>query len=727
MKRLVECRLLNVTFIVLLAMYGLVANTISDVNRPDKKSENQPRPLSRLPGPQLFPNKDIFTNSLTFTLSKICPNTCCQKADIYVTLDGSDPKTSATKKKYTAPITIEESTTIKAVLLSSDSCQMPSTVIEKQYTHISPLPIPEVTPEAGFIHSGEKISLKVKGFEGDTSILIFYSIDGRDPSTAGKKYTKPFTLTQSTTLRAIAVNPSGSYLNSPIFYRYFEYRYSQVPRPKALPPSNNFTRSINVALSVPGFDKQKKLNIYYTLDGTEPTESSLPYLKPIGIAKSCTLTAVAMMPGYRKSTLCKEFYARGTVPVAPKPSVSHQGKVYSGGIPKITLASTLDKAMVLYTLDNTEPTMASTLWDSRPLYLEAPATLKVKVFKEDWLPSVTITEHYDYETLASPVTNHPSGTVFSDSLIISLSMPHQSITTGVRLYYTLDGSDPDKHGRLFSAPFTIYNSCFLKVFARKKNYYDSDIMYYEYFNLIKVTQAYLLDRDQDGFIEKAVIHFNRPLEMLPSLIEFTYPYSGERILVEADRMGTITLQEAKQFVEVTFDPPLISQGAFPSGYYGRIPLPGEFDTAPFLVDDSTGAKKKFVAARDDITIFGFNNLSFNDEGFALVHNPFTPGKSTIPDYIVHLDDNKNRTGTAIVARPRRPSVGTVFIFDTTGTRMILTRQMVEVPVTGVLFLTWDGKDTQGKIVDKGKYVVKVHLSEKQSGEKSATRVIVNVE
>lgn len=47
--------------------------------------------------------------------------------------------------------------------------------------------------------------------------------------------------------------------------------------------------------------------IYYTLDGTEPTNASTRYTAPIKISQSCTLKAAAIRPTFKSNTISKDF------------------------------------------------------------------------------------------------------------------------------------------------------------------------------------------------------------------------------------------------------------------------------------------------------------------------------------------------------------------------------------------------------------------------------------
>jgi hypothetical protein len=299
--------------------------------------------------------------------------------------------------------------------------------------------------------------------------------------------------------------------------------------------------------------------------------------------------------------------------------------------------------------------------------------------------------------------------------------------TGLQIFYTLDGSDPQKHGRLYNGPFTIYNSCIVKTFACKQGYHDSRMNTYEYFSMVKVVHAYYQDRDRDGKIDAAILHFNKPLQMLPSFIEFTNPFTGAKRRIESSDIIGLNPESAEKHIEVIFKRPFRGVGGFNSGHYGRIPLPGEFDTAPFLINDSTNTRQLLPVSRKKKTgTFQVDNLQFNRSNISVITNPFVPGKSKLPRYVKQLGDISATTGTAVVVKPQRPSTGVAFFYDALNNHEILTKSLIEDPSTGILYLIWDGRNRQGHIVNRGVYLVVMKIKEKQSGDVVSHKVNIAV-
>jgi uncharacterized repeat protein (TIGR03806 family) len=76
-----------------------------------------------------------------------------------------------------------------------------------------------------------------------------------------------------------------------------------LPPPEISPRGGNFSQPVEVVLkSEPG------AKIFYTLDGTVPTTSDLPYEKPVQISSPTILRAKAFKPGFTKSITAQKIF-----------------------------------------------------------------------------------------------------------------------------------------------------------------------------------------------------------------------------------------------------------------------------------------------------------------------------------------------------------------------------------------------------------------------------------
>lgn len=132
-------------------------------------------------------------------------------------------------------------------------------------------------------------------------------------------------------------------------------------------------------------------SIYYTTDGSTPTEASTLYTAPFQITETATIKAIAVMENYQNSdvaTLTVTIIA----PTVATPVFAPVTGTYADSV-TFSLACATDNAVIRYTTDGTEPTEASTLY-SAPITLTATTTVKAKAFKTDWFASETATAVY---------------------------------------------------------------------------------------------------------------------------------------------------------------------------------------------------------------------------------------------------------------------------------------------------------------------------------------------
>jgi hypothetical protein len=89
-------------------------------------------------------------------------------------------------------------------------------------------------------------------------------------------------------------------------------------RPEFLPPGGFFSEALEVAVSV--FPPQAQ--VYYSVDGSEPDEASLPYTAPIAVSATTVVKAVAYLDGRRLTESDGQTYFLGVERALPALSVS---------------------------------------------------------------------------------------------------------------------------------------------------------------------------------------------------------------------------------------------------------------------------------------------------------------------------------------------------------------------------------------------------------------------
>ena len=210
-------------------------------------------------------------------------------ATIYYTTNGAAPTTASTK--YTTPISVTKTTTIKAIAVASGFAD--SEIAEGLYTINAA--VPTFSPVAGTYASAQKVTIS----EATAGATIYYTTNGTVPTTASTKYTTPIAVAKTTTIKAIAV--AAGYGDSAVATGLFAIN-AAVPTFKPLPATYTAAQSITLADATTG------ATIYYTTNGTTPTTASTKYTKPIAVAKTTTIKAIAVATGYGDSAVATGLY-----------------------------------------------------------------------------------------------------------------------------------------------------------------------------------------------------------------------------------------------------------------------------------------------------------------------------------------------------------------------------------------------------------------------------------
>lgn len=114
--------------------------------------------------------------------------------------------------------------------------------------------------------------------------------------------------------------------------------------------------------------------IYYTTNGSNPTDSSTLYSGPISVSVSELVKAVAVKSGLANSTIASAAYIIGGSQVAT-PTFSPIAGTYAG-TQSVTVSSLTAGAAFYYTVDGSTPTTGSTLY-SGPISVNQSETVKV--------------------------------------------------------------------------------------------------------------------------------------------------------------------------------------------------------------------------------------------------------------------------------------------------------------------------------------------------------------
>ena len=229
--------------------------------------------------------------------------------------------------------------------------------------------------------------------------MIRYTTDERDPTEYSSIYTEPIYLPENSSIRIKAKAFKENWTPSQIVSsRYFIT--GTVATPIMTPLAGHYTSPQYVTISCPTYYTQ----IRYTMNGTEPSQTSSLYTAPINLSTNSNYTIKAK--AYRTDwipspTVSAHYYITGTVtsPIFDPPAGMYMGMV------EVSINCPTPNADVHYTLDGSTPNESSPPY-SGPITITEDTTLKAIAFKTDWATSDIIEASYEIIPVSNPDDTH---------------------------------------------------------------------------------------------------------------------------------------------------------------------------------------------------------------------------------------------------------------------------------------------------------------------------------
>ncbi len=148
--------------------------------------------------PVFTPGAGTYAGTTSVTISDATSG-----ANIFYTLDGTSPATTATgsTKQYSGALTVSATQTINAI--ASAAGFSPSAVASAKYTIQAPAATatPVISPAGGTFTSAQTVAIT----DATSGAAIYYTIDGSQPTVSSTNYSGGFSVSATTTIKAIAV------------------------------------------------------------------------------------------------------------------------------------------------------------------------------------------------------------------------------------------------------------------------------------------------------------------------------------------------------------------------------------------------------------------------------------------------------------------------------------------------------------------------------------------
>jgi hypothetical protein len=230
---------------------------------------------------------------------------------------------------------------------------------------------------------------------------IFYTVDGSTPGTSSPRYSLPISISSTTTLKYFARDAAGN--QGPVQTQKYVIDLI-APTVAASPVGGTFSASKSVRLSA----SEPGATIFFTTDGTTPTEASRKYSEPVSISTTTTLRYFAKDPAGNSGTASNQKYIIDKT--APAVTASPLGGLYGNAL-SVSLKSN-EAGTIYYTTDGSTPTIASPKY-SKPLSI--PTTSVLKYFAKDSAGNTgaVASQTYTIDTIAPKIT--PPADIMSEA------------------------------------------------------------------------------------------------------------------------------------------------------------------------------------------------------------------------------------------------------------------------------------------------------------------------
>lgn len=319
-----------------------------------------------------------YAESQTVTIATATPG-----ATIRYTTDGSNPSQAA-GTVYAGPITVSESTVVKAVAFKPGSATSHISIASYDIGGTGSMvwisDAPKCNPGPGVYAMPVTVTLWTLGNSGTPVSTIRYTTDGSTPTeTNGTPYTGPFTISTSTTIKAIAFY-RGSQPSGVATWRYTITGVPIAPPVFGTAPGAYETAQRLTLSAPPG------AAIRYTTDGSTPTGTDgILYTGPITVSASTTVRAVACKEGRVTSPVSTGAYAIAPTGRMGAPRFSPVPGTYTTAR-SVTISAPAG-ATIRYTVDGSTPSETSGSVYAGPVSIAASTTIRAVAYGMGESPS----------------------------------------------------------------------------------------------------------------------------------------------------------------------------------------------------------------------------------------------------------------------------------------------------------------------------------------------------
>ena len=432
--------------------------------------------------------------------NKILLSSTTKEASIYYTLDGSSPVVNVSEegifsagneptKLYDPTIGIEmpedgkDYFTITAVAVKSGYAQS----TEAHFTYSFPPIVP--SPYANFASGKVELNTEIFLKNLTEGAVIYYNVTygemmPEDPTLSSSVFNEsyPFTITQKTTIKAMAVKDN-------VKSEIVSFTFEPMTRLNA-PAASIQSGSVVARGTVLELSAEKGAVIYYTMDGSDPMDSENKAVmsgnslvlngEPGG---QITIKAYAVAEDKSKSEVVTFTYIFSQNTGGGITASIESGSIVSNGT-KVNLISDVTDGDIYYTTDGSSPVSGGKKGTTVEINGTPGSTFTIKavVIANDE-PGTVATFIYKIQERPDKPTASPAGGTLSVATLVTLSAETEKI------YYTTDGTEPTKSSTLYAEPILINRATILKAIAVSEEGEISEIATFVYEAALKAASV----------------------------------------------------------------------------------------------------------------------------------------------------------------------------------------------------------------------------------------------
>ena len=379
------------------------------------------RGVSNTKAPIFSPAPGRYTDAQTVSITSETDG-----ASIYYTIDGTDPTTESTL--YLAPIVIETTTTLKAIAVKDgEESDITSGIYRigassDKFVKVTSTDQLVAGSEYIFVSPDYNVAAGPKSGSGSYLTSVEATIEGNE---ATSEEALVFTLGGTT----------GAYS----FQCEDGYLYSSSAKSVTLNSSEKAMWTITV-----------------NNDGAVISGSSVGTFQYNSTSPRFTTYTSGQKPAY--------LYVRDvpTVQTVATPVFSPGEDIYTSP-QEVTITCATEGAAIYYTLDETDPTVNSTLYTG-PIHISEDTEIRAIAVKEGMNNSAIASAIYLFEeavNVETPTFNYESGEYAHELTDVQMACA----TEGATIYYTLDNSTPTTSSTEYTGDITISTTKTIKAVA----------------------------------------------------------------------------------------------------------------------------------------------------------------------------------------------------------------------------------------------------------------------